>query len=229
MIELISSFKKVDGKILVSALTGYRIEFQKYQKFGKCVDGYLVQRVNEDLQGFSYASAYQYKILRRLIGCHDLKSVNMIVNFDFYAGMGNYFFKTIPELVLGNLLFLSEIKFHFLEIYDGAIGFSSIKITTFFLPDIGIFVDIYADTSGHNDHIFVEIRCQEINQFNPSKVYMYEHWKFKCFNLQDYINTLFCSFRDHDICLNPKILDLEFLLPELSKKEFLSKHALYAS
>jgi hypothetical protein len=229
MNETIKSLKDVKGIILVSALTCYKTELQRYQKFGEWVNGYLIQRDNLEFQMFSQPSVYQYKVLQRLIGCRDLMSVNRLSNYDFHIGMGNFFYKTLPELALGNLLFLSQIKFDFLEFYDGVVGHPPLKTSTFVLKDLNICVDVYADTSGLNDRIFVEIRYQEINPFNFSKNCIYKCHPFKLFFLKDYIKTLLFNLSHHDVQLNPKALDLVSLLPDFTNQELLSGPALYTS
>jgi hypothetical protein len=226
MIESMGSLKTIDGKILMSCLTDYKSEFNTHQKSNRATKIYMLQRSNDDFQKFSQAAAYQYKIVKRLMGCKDLQFIINEIDFDFYIGMGNYFYKTIPELILGNLLFSNEIKFDFLEFYEGEVGFTPTKTSTFVLQDVGITLHINADASGKNDQIFVEVNYQEENPFNPSKMYLYDCREFRTFSLQNYMRNLASNFIEHDVHINPKTVDLLYLIPDFSGQALLTESLL---
>lgn len=226
MIESMGSLKTIDGKVLMSCLTDYKSEFSTHKKFNKSVKCYALQRSNDEFQKFSQPAAYQYKIVQRLIGCRDLKFINNEIDFDFYIGMGNYFYKTIPELILGNLLFSNEIKFAFLEFYEGEVGFAPVKTATFVLLDVGVNLHINADASGKNDQIFVEVNYHEENPFNPSAMYLYDCRKLRIFSLQNYMRNLASNLIEHDVHINPKTVDLLYLIPDFSGQALLTESLL---
>ena len=117
MTELINSLKNVSGKISASGLTGYEVKLKNILVFDSYASGYFIDLINKDFQKYSIEAAYQYKIIQRLTQCRDLKSISESKISDFYIGMGDYFYKTIPELILGNLLFFNGIEFSFNESY----------------------------------------------------------------------------------------------------------------
>lgn len=219
MPESNNSLKKINGKIFASNLTGYDVGLKGILSYDCFQDGYFINRINADFQKYSIEAAYQYKIIKKLTKCSDLKSIPESKIADFYIGMGNFFYKTIPELILGNLLFSNGIDFSFDESYEGMIKFAPNKTSTFTLPDVGVVIDLEADMSGFNDDINIDCRYQELNPFNPLNEYLNTFGISGTFTLEKFIDMLYSTLIEHEVHIEEETLDLGILAPYVAREE----------
>ena len=94
---------------------------------------------------YSENAAYQYKIIKTLTGYTDIIGQSIGYSEDFYISETGNFHKSLPELILGNLLHFSELNFNIAEIYSGIFDGFCCKKTSFALEDEGVTISITSE------------------------------------------------------------------------------------
>lgn len=157
------NFRDITVRLRLEALTDYKVDIG--QTDGDLSGRYMISNKNLGTMLYTDDGVYQFKIICAYTNYLDCLRHLMAKGENFYIVNSGYLYKSVADLVLGNLLSFNGISFILDERFEGFIGEASDKFSIFCLSDHGVTVQVKA--SDRLNQISVSSRFAEDNPFIP--------------------------------------------------------------
>jgi hypothetical protein len=173
---LIKNLENLPEKIDVEALPSYRLAFPAAKD---ARTGYpcSVELIDSGATYYSEEYAYEYKVIRYLTNYTDPLAYLAHFQKDFYVSIGGRFYKTISDLMIGNILESNNIKFNIGELYVGGYDSDFCLSSTFHLIDKGVVLSI-SPSPLFDLKLQLDVCCkfEKTNPFRSDRTYSNRHY-----------------------------------------------------